>query len=223
MLHLHRYGLWVPDSQPASLLAWPKWERAYSSTSWHCPQLAILKISEVSGFWEYTTKTYHCDVKHDFYSAAFLEIRYPPEMIPPNSTALQRPTKYKNIIETQLPSSRKQLHGLAYLLHVPHSPLHSQWLLRSLVCSAGKQQSSLLPLLLPLLLLPPLHWLVAELVSLWTLAAGSEQHQASPRLSETVILLACRQILYHPAGKKSRSETASLGSSPFKVSKEVMT
>lgn len=119
-----------------------------------------------------------------------------------------------------MPSNGKQPHGFAYLLHVPHSPLHSQWLLRSLVCSAGKQQSSLLPLLLPLLLLLlPLHWLVAELVSLWMLAAGSEQHQASLRLSETGILLACHQILYHPAGKTSRRETASLGSSPLRSAK----
>lgn len=80
---------------------------------------------------------------------------------------LQAPTKYMRIIQNLIyPSSGKQLHRLAYLLHVPHSPLHSQWLLRSLVCSAGKQQSSLFPLLLPLLLLLLLHWLVAELASL---------------------------------------------------------
>lgn len=133
---------------------------------------------------------------------------------------LQTPTKYMRIIQNLIyPSSGKQLHRLAYLLHVPHSPLHSQWLLRSLVCSAGKQQSSLFPLLLPLLLLLLLHWLVAELASLWMLAAGSVQHQASLRLSETVTLLACHQILYHPAKKMSQNKIASSGSSPPRLAK----
>lgn len=132
-----------------------------------------------------------------------------------------RDTKYMRIIQYLIyPSSGKQLHRLAYLLHVPHSPLHSQWLLRSLVCSAGKQQSSLFPLLLPLLLLLLLlHWLAAELVSLWMLAAGSVQHQASLRLSETVTLLACHQILYHPAKRMSQSKIASSGSSALRLVK----
>lgn len=41
-------------------------------------------------------------MKHDFYAAAFLEIPRLPEMIPLGSNTLQRPTKYKNIIETQI-------------------------------------------------------------------------------------------------------------------------
>lgn len=41
-------------------------------------------------------------MKHDFHSASFLEIPWPSEMIPLSSTALQTPTKYNNIIETQI-------------------------------------------------------------------------------------------------------------------------
>jgi len=104
-------------------------------------------------------------MKRDCYSAAFLKIPRPPEVIPLSSTTLQT-LSTRILLKLKLPSGGKQLQGLTYLLHVPHSPLHSQWLLRSLVCSAGKQQSSLLPLLLPLLPLLLRHWLVAELVSL---------------------------------------------------------